>query len=92
MARYPSGFIKSIQRGTTTHGTSGAATATATINAVNTAKCEISLIGVSGDFNTSPKEYLFRVSLTDATTITTTRNSATGFSTGTVAFQVVEYF
>lgn len=86
------GVIKSIQRGTVT--VDGSATDTATITAVNPAKSQTYALGMTGDSNLyagyTQQVYL---TLTDATTVTTTFQGWSGGGVGeTVGFQVVEFY
>lgn len=69
------GGIKSIQRGVMTFPSTAAGTATATITAVNTAKSELRLLGVSSNGGTAADQVL-RISLTNSTTITATKEGA----------------
>lgn len=82
------GVIKSIQRGTIAI-TTGNTSNTATVSAVTTAKALVFHLGGEGDASAT-NHALVRLALTDATTITATRN---GSSNGiTVGYQLVEYY
>lgn len=85
---YFPGVIKSIQRGSI--AILSAATATATIEPVNTAKSEIDYLGVQFPTTATQREWAY-LTLTNGTTVTGTRSSAAGTTT-TVGFQVVEWF
>lgn len=85
----PSG-IKSIQRGTIT--LTGVASNTATITSVDTANSLLRWLGESSNdagVNTTERSYV-KLDLTNATTVTATRTSAT--SNSVVSFEVVEYY
>lgn len=81
------GFIKSIQRGVISI-TAGNTSATATITSVNTSKSILFDLGASVTNNTNESDA--RLALTNATTVTATRQGNTG--TTEKAFQVVEYY
>lgn len=83
------GVIKRIQRGTVTVN-AASATGTATITAVNTAKAELSYLGLESADST-PQEGQAYIDLTNTTTITATRNTA-GAGALTVGYEVVEWF
>lgn len=84
--------IKLIQRGTITMG-NGVNSNTATITSVDTAKAVLTLLGNSNDATdvNDPSGYNFRLTLTNATTVTCDR-TAHDTITATVAFQVVEFY
>jgi hypothetical protein len=86
---YP-GVIKSVQRGTIATG--AAASNTATITAVNTAKAWVIGLGWSttGTTDGATRVYFCRFELTNATTVTFRRNDATNACTG--SYQVVEFY
>ncbi len=82
------GGIKSIQRGVIS--IAGAASSnTATITSVDTAKAVISCLGSTGT-DASTNSSSGYVALTNATTVTATRGGSSG--TGSVSWQVVEYY
>lgn len=83
--------IRSIQRGTIT--IAGAATSnTATITSVSLAAAKINFLGCTALGNEPPTHAYARVTLTDATTVTATKNSGTGGSDDVVvSYEVVEY-
>ena len=78
--------IKSIQRGTITIGSSGL-TATATVNAVDLSKAVLFHNGATSGYSSTCNPPI--IELTDATTITATRGSAS--STGKVNYTLVEF-
>ena len=80
--------IKNIIRGSIT--LSGVASNTATIAAVVLAKSLISFLGCTGDQALDSSVAPVRLTLTNTTTVTADRASATGAAV--VGFQVVEYF
>ena len=83
------GVIRSVQRGTIFM--SAAASNTATITSVDTAKSMAYYNGTqSGDGFGYSSRYLIRVVLTNATTVTATRGNAT--NNMTMAYQVTEFF
>ena len=84
-----SSLIKSVQRGTIT--LTGAATGTATITSVATENAVLMYLGNTCDVAASTDSQLAwcRVSLTNATTITATRQNVTGNCV--VAFEIIEY-
>lgn len=84
---YWPGVIKRVQRGVIT--ISGAATNTAAITTVNTAKSELDYLGCRVDADLDSLEAY--ATLTNATTVTATRNSAAG-NTSLMNYQVVEWF
>lgn len=82
------GAIKSVQRGVITLSM-GVGSNTATITSVDTSKSMIFYLGVAGDA-TATNNIEARVALTNATTVTATRDGTTN-SSG-VGYQVVEFF
>lgn len=86
---YQPGVIKSIQRGTI--ALAGVVSNTATVTTVNTLKSMLMILGFMSD-NTDGNsgQYLPKLVLTNATTITATKGINT--STTTVGYQLVEYF
>jgi hypothetical protein len=89
---YSPTVVKSTQQGTlATSGTS--ITAVATITAVDTNKTQLTLLGFSTNTATStydPSRDLSRITLTNSTTITLTKNSTSGAVTG--SYRVVEFY
>ena len=87
---YAPSVIKSIQRGTITFSAGDNETATATITAVVTAKSVLSVLGIedSGlDFSS-----LMRITLTNTTTITASRESDSSSRANVVGFVITEYY
>ena len=84
------GGIKSIQQGTITVAAATSSN-TATISSVATAKAFVLLNGFTFNFNASAANHFSRVELTNATTVTATRNSADNTYSTTVAYTVVEF-
>jgi hypothetical protein len=86
--------IKSIQRGTITIDRNSL-TGTATIDAVNTSKTMLNLLGFTiGSNAAGTAEYLTRIALTNSTTITATRAKIVGGSTDNntlVSYEVIEF-
>lgn len=83
--------VKSNQFGTITI-TPGNSTATATITSVDVTKALLNWLGESDDQVTMvPSKALARITLTNATTVTATRNTTTT-DTVIVGFQVMEFF
>ena len=80
--------IKSIQRGTI--AITSASSNTATITSVDTAKTELRLLGYSVN-NTGTQQHVPRITLTNATTVTATRDTSAGDTT-TVSFELTEYY
>lgn len=89
LTEYAPGVLKAVQRGTISIG-SGAATATATITGVDTAKTEMDFLGFSTDATTDESGWA-RVELTNGTTVTSTRRGTGAFTT-ILSFQAVERF
>jgi len=85
------GRIKSIQRGTISL-VNTATTNTATITNVDAAKSILALLGTSCPFTGSGGYFHARLELTNATTITATREVGASGTTLNVSFQVVEYY
>lgn len=84
------GIIRSVQRGTVTVA-NGATSNTATITSVNTIKSFIMWLGRSTTSTSSSGSVNWlRLDLTDATTVTATRNSST--DAFVVGYQVVEFW
>lgn len=81
------GVIRSIQKGTVT--LNAVTSNTATITAVNVAK-SILLYGFESSDQNLVTDALARITLTNATTVTMTRNNNTGVVVG--AFTVVEFY
>lgn len=79
-------FVKSVQRGTVT--VSAATSNTATISSVTTANSVVYLTGYS-TASDAPTQYACDVTLTDATTVTVTKN--TSISSVVAAFVVIEF-
>lgn len=86
-------LVKSVQRGTI--AITGATSNTATITSVDTANTRLRLIGRiyddGGAGTGTNAQYLVRIALTNATTVTASVNTSPGGSTCTVSFEVVEY-
>jgi hypothetical protein len=83
-------FIKSIQRGTIAIA-GGSVTNTATITSVNLACAYVVWLGVTTtDTTAEPDRDWTNVVLTNATTVTATRQSSV-FGTSTVSFEVIEF-
>ena len=80
--------IKSIQRGTIS--ITSATSATATITAVDTAKTELRWQGYTVN-NTGTHQHVPRITLTNTTTITATRDSSVADTT-IVGFEITEYY
>ena len=80
--------IKSIQRGTITIADMGGLSGTATVSAVNTAKACLHHLG-SNSTAASPGA-IFRIALTNATTVTATRSTQIGENN--VSWELVEYY
>ena len=87
---YAPSVIKSIQRGTITFVAGDNETATATITAVVTAKSVLSLLGIeaAGLFFGN----LIRITLTNTTTITASRESDSSSAANVVGFVITEYY
>jgi hypothetical protein len=87
---YATSVVKSIQRGTINHLSSGTSY-TATITSVDASK---SLISYSGNRTeqTAVNKALVTLYLTDATTVTVEMATAPDNSNGRTTYQVVEYY
>lgn len=82
--------VKSNQFGTITISP-GSATGTATITSVDVTKTLLNWLGESDDQATlNPSKALARITLTNATTVTATRNTTTT-DTVIIGFQVMEF-
>jgi hypothetical protein len=91
ITEYWPGVLRSVQRGSITVGPA-ATSNTATINAVNTAKTELSCLGFESDEASNSDQYL-RIAQTSAATITATRNGGAGAAgTSIVSYEAVEFF
>jgi hypothetical protein len=92
LTQFSGGGIKSIQRGTIVINT-GAASATATVTSVNTAKSLLTHLGQNGYYSISSTNGLgnVRISLTNATTITAAVAAAGNATAFTVSYELVEY-
>lgn len=86
ITQFMPGAIKAIYRGTI--AITGATSATATITSVDTSKSILTLLGFESS-ETTVSNTAVRLALTNATTVTASRNGSTG--TVTVGYQVVEY-
>jgi len=85
---YP-GVIRSVQRGTITINSTNTS-ATATITAVDTTKSVVFWLGSDASSNGSlTAAYL---TLTNSTTVTSTRNTQDGSSTSVTGYQVVQFY
>ena len=82
--------IKSIQRGTIT--ISGAASATATITAVNTSKTELRFLGARTIDDTANAWGTSTIELTNSTTITARWDSAAFANTNKVSWELTEFY
>jgi len=93
---FPPGVLKSVQRGTITLA-AGAGSGTATITGVDTAKSVVNILGssnndtVTGGYAGGQETTSYAV-LTNATTVTATRNAAAGAIAMVVSYEVVEFF
>lgn len=88
-SQFTTGAIKSTQRGVI--NLSGAATATATITSVDTAKTQLRYLGVKSDDNLGNNQRaMVRIQLTNSTTITAERFSSGGASD--VSWELTEYY
>lgn len=87
------GAINLIQRGTIVIN-DDATSNTATITTVATARSVLSHLGATAAISNAVNEALSRLALTNATTITATRDVVSGVGTSTdltIGYQVVEY-
>lgn len=83
--------VKSVQRGTISL-TSGAASGTATISSVNTAKCALKICGQSRwPASTAANGMIANLVLTNSTTVTASRGDNLGSSQCDTSFEVIEY-
>ena len=89
LAQFAGSGIKSVQRGTITIN-AGAASNTATVTAVDTAKSVLSLLGWTASANVSTSGP-GRLALTNATTITATRSGSPA-DTAVYSYELVEYY
>ncbi len=82
--------IKSVQYGSITYGS---ASATATVSSVNTAKAVLSFLGYNTDVIATDGQtgYVPNITLTNATTVTSTTRTNTGASK-TVTFVLTEFY
>lgn len=78
---------KQILRGTIV--VAGATSATATISVANIAKCELRYLGNTGESDTNDQD-MVRIVLTNTTTITATKQVATG--TTTTSWELTEFY
>lgn len=90
------GVLKSVQRGTFTLA-AGQGSATATITAVNTNKSLLCVLGSSNNDSVTGgylggQETTTYTELTNATTVTATRNTAAGAIATVVSYEVWEFF
>lgn len=88
-----SSLIASVQRGTIS--LNAATSATATITAVNTAYSVVQFLNYSTTYQNGPngtqsRDYKPRLELTNSTTVTASKNLATG-SNDTVPYEVIEF-
>lgn len=87
--------IKSIQKGTINIAAGSYTYGTATISSVNTAKAVVIPLGVTCTLQgTAPSadKFLFRVELTNATTVMAYRGTADGVNAYSVAYAVIEFY
>jgi hypothetical protein len=91
LTQFSGGGVKSIQRGTIS--ITGAASATATVTSVNTAKSLLTHLGQTGYYSATGSDGLgnVRISLTNATTITATAYTVPNVVPLTVSYELVEY-
>ena len=88
LSQFTGGGIKSIQRGTISI-TNPNFFATATITSVNVNKTMINFLGLSENSSSTANNYLARIELTNATTITAIRISSSG--TTALSYEVIEF-
>ena len=88
LTQFTGSGIKSIQRGTIT--LSSTLTATATISSVNVNKSMLNFLGCVDGTTSTTNSGFARIELTNATTITATRNTST-FGASVVAYEVIEF-
>lgn len=92
VTEYMPGVIRSVQRSTITIAAL-ATSNTATITAVNTAKSELEWLGQHSDEATQNADGYSRLELTNATTVTASRQGGGGAAGTTVtSFEVVQWF
>ena len=83
--------INSVQYGTVTIA-SGATSGTATITSVDTSKSVLGFLGFTTAVDSSVQNRVFpRITLTNATTVTATRDSSDPVKAVTVSFVVTEF-
>ncbi len=90
MSYFSASVIKSIQRGIVTIP-DGSSTATISLTTVDTTKTVVNFLGASYTW-TAPGSYqstMYRLQLTNATTLTATRDSTGG--TLNVSYEIVEF-
>ena len=85
-SQFGGGSIQSIQRGVI--NTTGVASATATISAVNTSKSILSVLGFTAS---SSSPCFSTIALTNSTTITATTTGANA-NASSIGWQLVEYY
>lgn len=91
ITEYWPGVLRSVQRNTITLG-AAVTSNTATITSVNTAKSELSYLGEQSDEAQNADSFA-KVVLTNATTVTATRNGGGGAAgTAIVSFEVAEFW
>lgn len=90
LTQFGSGAIKSIQRGTITIP-ANSTSATATITSVVTTKTELRFLGVTSQ-STGIDTALARITLTNSTTITATRNTVSTTNNTIVSWELTEYY
>ena len=90
LSQFAGGGVKSVQRGTITI-LSSVNIGTATISSVNVNKTMINFLGLTENTIVSSNNYLARIELTNATTVTATRVSAGGGTT-IVSYEVIEFY
>lgn len=88
LSQFAGGGVKSVQRGTITI-LSSVNIGTATISSVNVNKTMINFLGLSENSSSTANNYLARIELTNATTITAIRISSSG--TTAVSYEVIEF-
>lgn len=81
-------LVKRVQRGTISVA-AAVNSGTATITAVNTEKAHLAYLGASNDGGGAAASVVFRVELTNSTTVTATRAATAG--NAIVSFEVIEY-
>jgi len=89
LSQFSGGGVKNVQRGTIS--IIGLVTSnTATINSVNTSKTMINYLG--NTTNVASNLYNPYLTLTNSTTVTAQRNSATSGAVTTVSYEVIEFY